>query len=280
MGNVTCGLCGLSSSKPFLEKFGGLYLQCNSCGFIYSDTEKINFTQYNKEHNELLIQAYADKHYSVKKQNLFKRKLKLFELYRKHNRILELGCNVGGFLLQANNQNWQSTGVEPVAAVADYGRSNYDLDIKACALEEAGFPDNHFDAIFSNAVLEHLQSPSRVLKEVFRVLRPGGVIFASTVNIESYTWHNIGETWKLVDPRAHLGLYTPTTLSLLFEKSGFNILKLNSQGVRFRLNKDKPLSGIRKLGEEIKKGSFSMLARYNLKGDRINILAQKPSINT
>ena len=100
---------------------------------------------------------------------------------------------------------------EPVAKVAEVGRER-GLDIRCATLEEAAFPDGTFDVVFSNAVLEHVPSPGAVLRETWRVLRPGGVVYADTVNIGSYTWKWLGPRWKLIDPRAHLGLFTPATL--------------------------------------------------------------------
>lgn len=38
------------------------------------------------------------------------------------------------------------------------------------------FPDNSFDALFSHNVLEHIGEPGRALREMYRVLKPGGII--------------------------------------------------------------------------------------------------------
>jgi SAM-dependent methyltransferase len=49
------------------------------------------------------------------------------------------------------------------------------LNIQKMDAECMSFPDNSFDVIFSSAVFEHIANPARVLHEVARVLRPGGV---------------------------------------------------------------------------------------------------------
>ncbi|MEH2453372.1 methyltransferase domain-containing protein [Nostoc sp.] len=38
------------------------------------------------------------------------------------------------------------------------------------------FPDNSFDTIFSHALFEHLQEPAQALRELWRVLKPGGIV--------------------------------------------------------------------------------------------------------
>ena len=40
-------------------------------------------------------------------------------------------------------------------------------------------PDEHFDLVLSNQVLEHVTDPEVVIAEVFRVLRPGGSFHCS-----------------------------------------------------------------------------------------------------
>lgn len=47
---------------------------------------------------------------------------------------------------------------------------------------ELPFPDNHFDSVFYHHVIEHVDRPQDSLRELARVLRPGGLIFVGTPN--------------------------------------------------------------------------------------------------
>ena len=48
------------------------------------------------------------------------------------------------------------------------------------------FKDNTFDAVISEAVLEHVHSPNRVVQEIYRVLKPGGYICVAVPFLQGY----------------------------------------------------------------------------------------------
>jgi len=52
--------------------------------------------------------------------------------------------------------------------------------------ESLPYPDNRFDMVFSDNVLEHLAEPEKVFAEVARILRPGGVFCAKVTNRNHY----------------------------------------------------------------------------------------------
>jgi SAM-dependent methyltransferase len=86
-------------------------------------------------------------------------------------RLLDLGCGPGSI----------TAGLGQQAGVAAFG---VDLDavriesVPVAAADGAALPfaDASFDALFANAVLQHVHDPSAVLREARRVARPGAVI--------------------------------------------------------------------------------------------------------
>ena len=48
------------------------------------------------------------------------------------------------------------------------------------------FMDNTFDAVISEAVLEHVRDPQRVVAEMYRVLKPGGYVCAAVPFLQGY----------------------------------------------------------------------------------------------
>ena len=53
------------------------------------------------------------------------------------------------------------------------------------ATNTISYADNTFDLVFSDNVMEHIQDPDIVLKEIYRVLKPGGCFLSKTPN----KWH-------------------------------------------------------------------------------------------
>ena len=59
-----------------------------------------------------------------------------------------------------------------------------DIRFEHGSIYELSFADGEFDAVFSHAVLEHLSEPVAALKEIYRVLKPGGLVGVRTIDID------------------------------------------------------------------------------------------------
>ena len=272
---IHCDLCGHFEEKPFLEKDGGFYTKCSECGFVYTSPLTVDLTAHNDEYYKEATGKYLDKHFSEKNQRKCNLILKKFSAYRKSGKILEIGCNAGGFLHAATKKGWESYGIEPVSEVTEYGKKKFNLNIQNCFIEDAKLPENSFDVVYSNAVFEHLPSPSKAFEKVHSFLRIGGIAYIETVNIDSFTYQFLGKKWRLIDPLDHPSLYTPKTISNFASKSGLETKKIITRGLRFQPTDAPKLSGFKRLTEELLKFPYSIYSKLSLKGDRVILIAKK-----
>ena len=101
--------------------------------------------------------------------------------------VLDLGC-AGGFMAEAIAQRGANvTGIDPAADAVDAARRHaagaglsirYDTGVG----EALPYPDASFDAVVCVDVLEHVSDLTRVLAEIARTLRPGGMFLFDTIN--------------------------------------------------------------------------------------------------
>jgi 2-polyprenyl-3-methyl-5-hydroxy-6-metoxy-1,4-benzoquinol methylase len=135
-------------------------------------------------------------------------------------RLLEVGCGAGVMLRQMADLGWEVAGVDPDPKACTVARS-HDLEIKCGSLEEAMYPSDYFDAVIMNHVLEHIGKPYELLKECFRVLRPGGRIVITTPNAASLGHRFFRTAWRGIEAPRHLFIFTPGSLQMLLNSIGF-----------------------------------------------------------
>jgi ubiquinone/menaquinone biosynthesis C-methylase UbiE len=99
----------------------------------------------------------------------------LFSRYgiEKGANFLDIGCGRGEFL-----KGFISCGVKGHAVDQSSAARKYcpEAELRNSDIENDGipYPDNFFDVIYSKSVIEHFHYPERLVKEMYRVLKPGG----------------------------------------------------------------------------------------------------------
>jgi ubiquinone/menaquinone biosynthesis C-methylase UbiE len=85
------------------------------------------------------------------------------------------------------------------------------------------FPDGQFDAIFDFGIIHHIPYWEICLKELKRVLKPGGELLVEDLSLDSFT-KGIGRLWRLLSDHPYEFMYTPKEFTKFLNEIGFKII--------------------------------------------------------
>lgn len=147
-------------------------------------------------------------------------------------KILDIGCGNGAFAEVIKNKNQAEVwGIELMAEEAVKAKLVLDKVFSGpCENFINDLPDQYFDVIYCNDVLEHLVDPYHVLKVIQKKLVHNGLVISSIPNVR---YHNtfiktlIGKDWKYEDHGVmdftHMRFFTQKSIHRMFTEAGFEV---------------------------------------------------------
>ena len=195
----------------------GRHVKCKNCHLIY-----VNPIENGGDIDEAYCQMKSADAAIIRDSRLraTESQVRLVRKYNEGTHLLDIGCGEGFFLFNASRFGYTAKGVEPAQDAAAYARKEFGLDIEAKPFEALQFPESQFDVVTLWQVLEHMPYPLMVLKEVHKILKPGGIAVITTPDIEGIPARILKMRWWCIT-RLHVNQFTAGTLMNILGNVGF-----------------------------------------------------------
>jgi 2-polyprenyl-3-methyl-5-hydroxy-6-metoxy-1,4-benzoquinol methylase len=228
----SCAVCGAASRLPFLQQAPHAIVACAGCGLRYlypmpsADAVRAVYSNDYFRSASPVARGYDD--YEADRENwraTFRDRLRYLPSAPGNGRLLDVGAAAGFFVEQARIAGWNAEGLEPNRWAVEYACDRLGLPVRLGSLDEVQYPDATFAAVTLWEVIEHVPSPRAFIREIARILQPGGLLALSTPDAGSAVAKLSGRRWlgwKKVPE--HLFFFDRATLRRLLEDEGFEIL--------------------------------------------------------
>lgn len=264
-----CALCE-GGSRPLFRVDGALIVACTSCGLVRQATRPVSpgdfydsayYATDNPKggYSNYFLDAEVNR-------RTFQRRLGAIERWLgRRGRLLDVGAALGDFVLEAQAVGWQAEGVEISTYAAARARARGAV-VHAGPLEKLRLPPGRFDVVTLYDTIEHLTDPIATLREIERLLVPGGALHLVTPNVGGYQARTLGSRWYHYKPGEHLFYFSPDTLRTAIERGGLqwegwaragSYLTLTYVFDRLRYYAPKPFGVLQWLGRQLRFGPFT-----------------------
>lgn len=238
MITIKCPLCKIDDTKNLYFKDGFKIVRCNKCGLIYVNPRLLKkelieyyssreyFICSKRERNDRYLD-YVKYHSTGKAKNKFPKLITKIEKYKTKGRLLDIGCAVGFLVRISQEKGWESFGIDLSEWAIKYAREKLELkNVQQGDLGDIKFESNFFDVVVMVDVLEHVQDPAEDIKEVQRILKPGGLLYIETINFGNFiTKYLIRDKFVHMVPTGHLTYFEKKHLMEILKSLGFRVLK-------------------------------------------------------
>lgn len=251
-----CIICQKNNTEKLFENSDRLHhikgvfklYRCKMCGLVFLSPIPKNISKFYPEEyapynmaksnlfEKLFCSVVSSARYYKKDKNVFdKFASKIYEkiynpvLNTYTGRVLDIGCGDGETLNRLRKYGYYTYGIDFSKKAVDFAVKQYRLrNLKVGNFEKSNYPNNFFDVIILNHVIEHLSDPRKTIKKINMILKPGGLLLITTPNKTSFNAIVFRQYWFHLDSPRHLCLYDKNLISSLLKQSGnFKVKKIN-----------------------------------------------------
>jgi 2-polyprenyl-3-methyl-5-hydroxy-6-metoxy-1,4-benzoquinol methylase len=144
-----------------------------------------------------------------------------------NSKVLDAGCGLSAWTTPQLRKKYTISGMDGEPEAIEVCKKIYpNQDYRVGDLYNLTYKPNSFDAVVMREVIEHFVDPEKAVKEVYKILKPGGIFIVTTPNYSSTLLHIIENTYnrffggpcKPYRDDVHPSKFKPHTLQKLLSK--------------------------------------------------------------
>jgi 2-polyprenyl-3-methyl-5-hydroxy-6-metoxy-1,4-benzoquinol methylase len=207
---------------------------CSVCGFTFTqdhpdeDTlqhyyDSVDYISHSDTSGGLVNKIYKAVRVRMLRK---KRQIVKMETGLETGTLLDIGSGTGHFAAGMKDAGWTVRGIEINQQARKTSAEKFGLEIISPG-EKSALESDSYDCITLWHVLEHFTDLYGYIKEINRLLKPGGTCIIALPNIDSFDAMHYGQFWAAFDVPRHLWHFNPDIFGFLFEGRGFRVVNIS-----------------------------------------------------
>ena len=141
--------------------------------------------------------------------------------------LLEIGCGMGDFLLEAQSMGFKVSGLEVTDHLVEFANQRLaGPHVQKGFIETSNFQNDSFDVVAFFDVIEHVRKPVDFIERVNDLLKKNGQAFIVTPSLDSWSANLLGKNWMEYKVE-HLYYFNKKAITILLEKTGFHKIRFH-----------------------------------------------------
>jgi len=226
-----CIICKSADIKQIrIKKIDHTGYQCGACSFVFLWPQP-NLKEIADIYKEPYYKSWGvftgeEKPETARlKRGTSDRYLKRVMLYRKSGKLLDIGSAFGYLMEVAGGHGFDVYGVELSHFSSTIAKKKFGSKVFEGKLEDSRFPNAHFDVITMFDLIEHIPQPLEFMREVRRIIKPGGFIAITTPDTGSLSHKLLGYGGWFHFKFEHLGYFNGKSIEQLARCTGFALVE-------------------------------------------------------